>query len=169
MLVEQIDGIPAIGLQQGVAERRTGRSHAGSRILVGRACVAVLVWKNLAFEPELQEEIALDPPMKISFAIKIRGALPWSDRSQVRRPQRRDLPLIDRHIGNSEQAHFSVRPWLNAGPFDRVIEIARFPRRRKIEIAWGISGAANIDGDHRIPVADPPLGIGVFPTQETTR
>src|SRR5258708_5441653 len=134
MVVEEVERIPAIFLQQGVAEGSTGRSQAGSRILVGRACVAVLVRKNLAFEPELKEEIAFDPSMKISLAIKIGCTLPWSDRSQMGRLQRRHLPLIDRHIGNSKQAGFPVRPGLNASPFDRVIEITRFPRRRQVEI-----------------------------------
>lgn len=86
----------------------------------------------------------------------------------MRRLQRRDLPLIDGHVGDAEQAHLAVRPGLTGGPFNRIVEVPRLARRPQIEIARRITRAAHVERDDGVAVSHPSLRIGVLPAHEAT-
>ena len=73
--------------------------------------------------------------MPIPIAVHIGGAFPGNHGGEMRRLQLRDVPLVDRVIGNTIEAHPAVRPRPRAGPFDRVIIVERLTRRENIEVA----------------------------------
>src|SRR5262249_30256153 len=77
----------------------------------------------------------IDSTIVAQLAIKVGEAFPHADRSEMLRLHARDLPLIDRVIGDAAQAYLAVAPGLAAGPLDARVEIAAFPRRPVLNVS----------------------------------
>src|SRR5580692_11011535 len=106
--------------------------------------------------------------MMAPFAIEVAAALPGTDRREMGRLQRGDLPLLDRKIRDAEQADFAGRPGLPRCPFDGVVEILGLARRERLQEARRFAAAAGVDRDDDIAMRHPALGIGVLPAQIAT-
>src|SRR5882724_4533403 len=103
MLMQHLDEVAPVRVEHGLVDGRAGWGGMGPRITVGSGSIAILVWKYLALEPQLQELIAFDTAMKERLAIEIRSPLPRGNRSKMRRPKGRDLPLVDGHVRNAQK------------------------------------------------------------------
>ena len=95
---------------------------------------AVLHRLHLHVVPILPEG-AENAAMMRHVAIPVGGAFPDAHGGEVRRLQRRDMPLVDAVVGDAVQADLAVGPRLHAGPFDAVVEIERLARREMIDVA----------------------------------
>ena len=73
------------------------------------------------------------------------------DCRQMRRKFLRRCPLIEARIRTAPHRHFAVAEWLLRQPLDHVVPVARFICER-LELAAGISAAANIDEREHITV-----------------
>ena len=96
-------------------------------------------------------------------AIPVGGAFPDAHRGEMRRLERRDVPLIDAVIGNAVEPDLAVRPRLHAGPFDAVVEILGLARREMIDEARRHAAAAGIDPHAGVIMRHPFLRIDHFP------
>src|SRR5262245_52592398 len=96
-------------------------------------------------------------------AVPVGGALPDAHGGQVRRLQRRHVPLVDAVIGNAVEPDLAVRPGLHAGPLDAVVEILGLARREMIDEAGRATAAAGVDAHAGIVVRYPFLGIDHLP------
>src|SRR5262249_30535202 len=123
---------------------------------------AVLHRFHLHVVPVLPER-ADDAAVMGHVAVPVGGALPDAHGGQVRRLQRRDVPLIDSVIGNPVEPDLAVRPRLHAGPFDAVVEILGLARREMVDEAGRATAPARIDAHAGIVVRHPFLGIDHFP------
>src|SRR5829696_5115683 len=61
-------------------------------------------------------------------AIPIGGALPDAHGGEMRRLQRRHVPLVDAVIGDAVEPDLAVRPGLHAGPLDAIVEVLGLAR-----------------------------------------
>src|SRR5439155_235959 len=124
---------PGLLALQEVAEELLLKRHAVVRVEVGPVLDAVhlepLLLRRRAHEP------AEDAAVVTEVAIVIGGALPDADRGEMRRLERRDLPLVHRVVGNPVQPDLAVAPWLGGRPLDAVIEILGLARRPDVEVA----------------------------------
>src|SRR5271167_3575672 len=118
-----------IAEQQLGIDRATSRYGSGETIAIGAALVAVLVDRDLRVPNQLQEERRVDAAMAVGVPVMVEHSLPRDHRGEMRRLQRRDLPLLAREIGNAEQSHLAIRPGLDSGPFDGVIVLPRLQWR----------------------------------------
>ena len=91
------------------------------------------------------------------------GAFPHADGGEMRRLQRRHVPLVDAVIGDAVEPDLAVRPRLHARPFDAVVEILGFARREMVDEAGRAAGAAGIDAHADVIVRHPFLRIDDFP------
>ena len=91
------------------------------------------------------------------------GAFPNAHRSEMRRLQRGDVPLVDAVIGDAVEPDLAVRPRLGARPFDAVVEILGLARREMVDHAGRAAGAAGIDAHAGVIVRHPFLGVDHLP------
>src|SRR5215831_1613041 len=117
---------------------------------------------HLHVVPVLPER-ADDAAVMGHIAVPVGGALPDAHGGQVRRRKARDVPLIDRVVGDAVEPDLAVRPRLHAGPFDAVVKILRFPGREMIDKAGRAPAAARVDAHAGVVVRDPFLGIDHLP------
>ena len=96
-------------------------------------------------------------------AVPVGGAFPDAHGGEVRRLQRRHVPLVDAVVGDAVEADLAVRPGLHAGPFDAVVEVLGLARREMIDEAGRAAGAAGIDAHAGIVVRHPLLGVDHLP------
>src|SRR5258708_6040316 len=96
-------------------------------------------------------------------AIPVCRAFPDAHGLQMGRLQRSHMPLVDGIVGDAVEAHITVAPSLDAGPFDALIKVAGLASRKVIDIPGRSSGAARVDTYADIPVRHPFLGIDHFP------
>jgi len=96
-------------------------------------------------------------------AIVVGGALPDADRAQVRRLERRDLPLVHRVVGDAVQSDLAGAPRLPRRPLDAVVEVLGFARRPDVEMTGGAAGAARVDPDAGVAVRHPLLRVDDLP------
>src|SRR6266567_4394561 len=67
------------------------------------------------------------------------------------------MPLIDAVVGNAGEADLAARPGLNAGPFDALIEVARFAWREVIDETGRAARAAGVDTHAGVTIGHPLL------------
>src|ERR1700679_62140 len=107
--------------QQIFGERFSGRAFFRLAVPVRSGGVSVLIHQHLTRPPSFREMIAEDSSVMAPVSIQVASALPWTDCGQVWRLQCSGLPLLDRIVRNADEAYFSARPRLDAGPFDRIM------------------------------------------------
>ena len=123
---------------------------------------AVLHGLDLHVVPVLPER-AENAAVVRHVAIPVGGAFPDAHGGEMRRLQRRDMPLVDAVVGNAVEPDLAVRPWLHAGPFDAVIEVLGLARREVVDAARRHAAAAGIDAHAGVVVRHPLLRIDDFP------
>ena len=123
---------------------------------------AVLHGLDLHVVPVLPER-AENAAVVRHIAIPVGGALPDAHGGEMRRLERRHVPLVDAVIGNAVEPDLAVRPRLHAGPFDALVEILGFARREMIDHAGRAAGAAGIDAHAGVVMRHPFLRIDHFP------
>jgi hypothetical protein len=96
-------------------------------------------------------------------AVPVGRALPDAHGGEMRRLQRGDVPLVDAVVRDAVEPDLAVRPRLNTGPFDAVVEVLRLPRREMIDITGRAAGAARIHAHARIAVRHPFLRVDHLP------
>ncbi len=96
-------------------------------------------------------------------AVPVRRAFPDTHRREMRRLQRRDVPLIHAVVGNAVQPHLAAGPRLYARPLDAVVEILRLPRREVIDVTGRAAGAARVHAHACVAVRHPLFRIHDFP------
>src|SRR5882757_4138610 len=96
-------------------------------------------------------------------AIPVGGPFPDTHRLQMGWLQGRHLPLVDRIVGDAIEADLAIRPGLDAGPFDTLIEVARLPGREMIDMAGRSSGAARVDAHADVAMRYPLLRVDHLP------
>src|SRR3974390_2941664 len=108
-------------------------------------------------------ECVVDAAVVGQFTVEVGEALPDADGREVLGLQARDLPLIDRVVGNAAQAYFAVRPGLDSRPFDAMIKVPCLTRRPMLDIAGRASAAARIYAHDHVAVRHPLFRIADFP------
>src|SRR3977135_4623532 len=98
------------------------------------------------------------------FAVPIGGALPDAHGGEMRRLQRRHVPLVDAVIGNPVEPDLAVGPRLYAGPFDAIVEVLGLARREMIDDARRAAATAGVRAHAGVSVRPPFLRIDHFPT-----
>ena len=101
--------------------------------------------------------------MAAKLAVIVGRAFPDAQRREMRRPQRRHVPLVHGVVGNAVDADLAVAPGLRARPLDAVVEVLGLARRPHVEIAGRAAGAARIDAHDRVAVRHPFLRIDQLP------
>src|SRR6185312_17497817 len=124
------------------------RFGAGDEVAVHPAAMparaeTVLHGLDLHVVPILREG-RIDAAVVAELAVEVGEAFPHADRGKMLRLQARDLPLIDRVIGDAGQADLAVRPRLLARPFDAVGEVVRLARRPVLDVTRRAPTAAGI-------------------------
>jgi hypothetical protein len=112
---------------------------------------------------EVFEELAIDAAVAAHIPVVIRRTLPDADRREMRRLQRRHVPLVHRVIRNAVHADLAGAPILRRGPFDADVDVARLARRERIEITRRAAGAAGVDADNDVAVGHPLFGVDHLP------
>src|SRR5499433_2184269 len=133
--------------------------YAGPLAALARAVLHRLHLHVVPVFPERADDAAVMGHV----AVPVGGALPDAHGRQVRRLQRRLVPLVDAVIGNAVEPDLTVRPGLHAGPLDAVVEILGLARREMIDDAGRATAAAGVDAHAGIVVRHPFLGIDHFP------
>ncbi len=112
--------------------------HAAPAAALARAVLHGLHLHVVPVFPERAENAA----MVRHVAIPVGGALPDAHGGEMRGLHRRHLPLVDAVVGNAVEADLAVRPGLDAGPFDAVVEVLGLARREMIDEARRAAAAA---------------------------
>src|SRR5438034_1891890 len=73
------------------------------------------------------------------------------------------MPLVDAVIRNAGEADLAVRPGLNAGPLDTLVEVPRLARREVIDESRRAACTAGIDADADVAAGNPLFRIDDFP------
>src|SRR5215468_11756998 len=133
--------------------------HARALAALARAVLHGLHLHVVPVFPERADEAAVMGHV----AVPVGGAFPDAHGGQVRRLQRRHMPLVDAVIGNAVEPDLAVRPGLHAGPLDAVVEILGLARREMIDEAGRATAAAGVDAHAGIVVRYPFLGIDHLP------
>src|SRR6185437_13618212 len=94
------------------------------------------------------------------FPVPVRESLPRVDRRQMRRPQRRYLPLDGRQIGDPRHSNPPVAPGAPAQPLDQVIAVLGLSDPSVPQLTFRIPASARVRIHHRIAVATPVQGVG---------
>ena len=144
--------------QRARAGDELARDHASGAAFAD----AVLHARDLARIPARQE-VGENAAMTAQLAVIVGRAFPDAQRGEMRRIERRDLPLVHGVVGDAVDADLAVAPGLRAGPFDALIEILRLARRPDVEMAGRTPGAARVDAHAGIAVRHPFLRIDQFP------
>src|SRR5262245_11732080 len=111
--------------------------HAATLAALTRAVLHGLHLHVVPVFPERAENAAVVGHV----AIPVGATLPDAHRREMRRLQRRHVPLVRAVIGDAVEPDLAVRPWLHAGPFDAVVEVFRLARRERIDLAGRTAGA----------------------------
>src|SRR5207244_3711469 len=114
--------------------------HAGDHVLPTPVAEAVLNVLDLVFVP-LAPPRRVNSPVVCRVAVPVGGALPWTDRGQMRRLELGDRPLVHRVVRNTVQPDLAVAPGLGSGPLNAVVEVLRLARRKVLDIAGRAAGA----------------------------
>ena len=163
VLLQVLEDVDAVLGQLLVGERDRPRYRfAGVRVLLGPLPAPVLDVDHLVLGPALLE-LAQDAAVVAGVAVPVVLPLPRDDGGQMRRVLPGHAPLVARVIGDPEHPDFAVAPGLRARPLDALVEVFDLPRGVAVHEARGPAGAAGIHAHHRVPVRDPPLGIGDLP------
>ena len=109
------------------------------------------------------KEGAHDAAVIGAVTIEIGKAFPDTHRSQMRRLEGSDMPLVAAIIGNAVQPDLAARPGLHTGPFDTVVVILGFARRIMVDKARRAARAAGIDTDADIVMRHPFFRVDHFP------
>ena len=141
---------------------RTGGKLARVGVDVTFLSKAVLYRHYLLLEP-VRPEGAQDSPMVGHVPVPIRGPLPGDHGGEMRRLQGSHMPLIDRIIGDSQQADLAVAPGLGARPLDAEVKIAGLSRGEWVDISSRPAATAGIDSHTDVPIRHPFLRIGRLP------
>ena len=144
--------------QRARAGDELARDHASGAAFAD----AVLHARDLARIPARQE-VGENAAMTAQLAVIVGRAFPDAQRGEMRRIERRDLPLVHGVVGDAVDADLAVAPGLRAGPLDARIEILRLARRPHVEMAGRTPGAARVDAHAGIAVRHPFLRIDQFP------
>src|SRR5437764_9667494 len=84
--------------------------------------------------------------------IPVSRAFPNAHRDQVRRLERRHLPLVDRIVGDAVEPNLAVAPWLDSGPLDAVVKIFSLARREMIDVTRRAAAASRIDAHANVAI-----------------
>ncbi len=128
-----------LGLGQGL--RPAAPARRGSRDALAALARAVLHGLHLHVVPVFPER-AEDAAVMRHVAVPVGGALPDAHGGEVRRLQRRHVPLVDAVIRDAVEPDLAVRPGLHAGPFDAIVEVLGLARREMIDDAGRAAAAA---------------------------
>ena len=123
---------------------------------------AVLHGLDLHVVPVVPER-AEDAAVVRHVAIPVGGAFPDAHGGEMRRLERRHVPLVDAVVGNAVEPDLAARPRLHARPFDAVVKILGLARREMIDHAGRAAGATGIDAHAGVIVRHPFLRIDHFP------
>ena len=111
----------------------------------------------------VRREGAEDAAVPRQVAVEVGRPLPGAHGAQVRRLQRRRLPLVHGVVGDTVEADLAGAPGLLCRPFDAEVEILGLPRRPGVEIPRRPAAAAGIDAHADIPVGHPLFRIDDLP------
>src|SRR6184192_3337748 len=106
---------------------------AGNAAARAALAEAVLHGLHLHVVP-VSPEAAENTSVMRHVTIPVGRAFPNAHRGQVRRLERRHLPLVDRIVGDVVEADLAVAPWLDSGPLDAVVKIFSLARREMIDV-----------------------------------
>ena len=139
------------------AHQRTGDPAA--RTALAQTVLDGLYLHVVPVRPEGRQDAAVVGHV----AVPVGRALPDAHRGQVRRLQGCHMPLVDAEVGHAVQPDLAVRPRLHTRPLDAVVEVARLPRRERIDEAGRAAGAAGIHPHAGIALGHPFLRVDHFP------
>ncbi len=155
MREQRLGEVDAVALEFVGRERlRPGHEFAGDTAAVAAFADAMLDRPDAEVvhgEREGREDAAVVGVL----AVVVGRAFPDAHGGEVRRLQRRDVPLVGGEIGDAVEADLAVRPRLHAGPFDAVVQILGLAHRLRIEEARRAAGAARIDAHDGVTVRHP--------------
>jgi hypothetical protein len=85
--------------------------------------------------------------VKCEFPVKVGDSLPRNDRAEVRRLQRRDVPLRHGQIGRAHQANTPGTPGLQRYPFDEVVIVlcVQWPQHARLSFRFVHSSDVSLD------------------------
>src|SRR5262249_11296035 len=92
-------------------------------------------------------ELRVDAAVTAAIPIAVRGPLPYADRRQVRRLERRHQPLVHGVVRDAVQPDLAVAPVLRGRPFDAVVQVANLPSRPRVEHSGRAPRAPAVDAD----------------------
>src|SRR5438046_2905664 len=101
--------------------------------------------------------------MVAEIAVVVGGALPDADRGQMRRLERRHLPLVHRVVGDAREADLAAAPGLPRRPLDAGVEVLCLAGRPEVEEAGRSPRPAGVHAAPGGPVRHPPPQPGVRP------
>src|SRR5437763_9418805 len=93
---------------------------------------AVLHGLHLHVVPVFPEH-ADDAAMVRHVAVPVGGTFPYADGGEMRRLQARHVPLVYCIVRYAVETDLSVRPRLQPGPFDAVMEVLVLARGEKVD------------------------------------
>jgi hypothetical protein len=159
-LVAEVTAVP---LELAVGQRLVA-AHELAGCAAARPALAQAVLHRLHLHVvPVRPEGAEDAAMVRHVAVPVGRAFPDDHRGQVRRLERRDVPLVDAVVRDAAQTHLAVRPGLHARPFDAVVEVPRLARRKVIDVPGRAASAARIDPHADVALRHPLLGIDHLP------
>src|SRR5205807_9558736 len=135
---------------------------AGNAAARAALAESVLHRLNLHVVP-VSPEAAENASVMRHVTIPVSRAFPNAHRGQVRRLERRHLPLVDRIVGDAVEADLAVAPWLDSGPLDAVVKIFSLARREMIDVTRRAAAASRIYAYANVTIRHPLLRIDDFP------
>ena len=144
--------------------QRVGRPGIGN--LLRRAAERVV--HQMRGEP-VGHEHAQDSAVEQRVAVDVGEALPRDDRLERRRLPIGGEPLVERVIGNAEQADFAVAPRLRCRPLDGVVEVDQFGERPRFALALAFAAAAAVDAHGGVAARHPPGRVDGLPIHPVVR
>ena len=141
---------------------RPGDPVAGHPAPVAARAAAVLHPHDLRGEPGPAEG-AEDAAVVAEVAVEVGRPLPDADGGQMRRLERRHLPLVHGVVGDAVEPHLAAAPRLRGCPLDAAIEIARLAGRPDVEDAGRAAGPARVHAQAGIAVRHPLLRVHHLP------
>ena len=144
--------------------QRLGAGHQLAGRAAAQAALAQPVLRpGEGARKQVVHELAIDAAMAGDVAVMVGGALPHADGGEVRRFQRRRVPLVHGEVGDAVHPDLAAAPRLHGGPFNAGMDVARLAWRPWIEEAWRAASAARIDPYAHVAVRHPFLRIDHFP------
>src|SRR5580704_17345921 len=83
---------------------------AGKAIAGGAVGVSILIDRELSIPKQLEKKRRIDAAVAVEVAVMVEHSLPRDHCREMRRLQRRHLPLLDCEIRDAEKADLAVRP-----------------------------------------------------------